>query len=272
MEELLIEKVREHESLYNIECRNYKNKQIRQESWEEIGRDLNISATDAKETWDELRKCYANALSRRRATKSGQAAKKILPFLENRKTYTNLEQFEKSEDILQEVSEPDLFENSQENGNRSDTSDHEVEAEVSQNKQPGCSRQTASLVQEPTNRLDQLRKQKNVSQTRSPAQQMVEIIKKNSDLRQQKYKKVENNMFLPGISKTFSDLDESDFFYLSMSRTTKTLLHLEQAKLKLQISNLVLQAEIDHAHQNTTMGTDNFTTNNNNPTSNNNYA
>jgi len=54
-------------------------------------------AEKAKDLWDKLRRCFCNAVSRRRDKKSGQAAKKmtpwkyehqmsfILPYLENRK-------------------------------------------------------------------------------------------------------------------------------------------------------------------------------------------
>lgn len=43
MDELLIEKVRKHEALYNPNCRDYRDKYVRQESWEVIGRELQIS-------------------------------------------------------------------------------------------------------------------------------------------------------------------------------------------------------------------------------------
>lgn len=53
-------------------------------------------AEEAKEKWNKLRRCFCNAINRRRNKKSGQAATKIipwkfehqmsflLPFLENR--------------------------------------------------------------------------------------------------------------------------------------------------------------------------------------------
>lgn len=39
---LLIEKVREHEVLYNHKSPEYRNHHVRQAAWEEIGRELQI--------------------------------------------------------------------------------------------------------------------------------------------------------------------------------------------------------------------------------------
>lgn len=39
-----------------------------------------ILASQAKDTWSKLRNCYSNALKRRNAHKSGQAAKKYVPW------------------------------------------------------------------------------------------------------------------------------------------------------------------------------------------------
>lgn len=40
------------------------------------------------------------------------------------------------------------------------------------------------------------------------------------------------------------DLDETDMFFLSLAKTTKTLPPIEQAKVKLLVSQTVLQAQI----------------------------
>lgn len=56
-------------------------------------------------------------------------------------------------------------------------------------------------------------------------------LKDNRDFNKHKYKKLEK-------------LDETDMFYLSMASMSKTLPLLEQAQIKLQLSNSVLQAQI----------------------------
>lgn len=43
MEEILIEKVRAHKVLYDSGSHDYRDQQVRQTAWEEIGRDLRIS-------------------------------------------------------------------------------------------------------------------------------------------------------------------------------------------------------------------------------------
>lgn len=43
MEELLIEKVKLRELLFNTKCRDYRDQNKRCEAWEEIGRELNMS-------------------------------------------------------------------------------------------------------------------------------------------------------------------------------------------------------------------------------------
>lgn len=42
-EESLIEHVREHKSLYDVFCAEYKDQNIRKEAWEEIGTNLQMS-------------------------------------------------------------------------------------------------------------------------------------------------------------------------------------------------------------------------------------
>ncbi|XP_050064846.1 transcription factor Adf-1-like [Aphis gossypii] len=95
-EELLIENVREHKSLYDIFSVDYKDNSIRKEAWEEIGANLQMPADKCKSEWTKLRNCFLNAIRRRRSKTSGQATKNIppwkysqqmefiLPFLENR--------------------------------------------------------------------------------------------------------------------------------------------------------------------------------------------
>jgi hypothetical protein len=43
MNEQIIEKVRQYEFLYNQHLRNYRDQNMRQEAWEEIGKELKIS-------------------------------------------------------------------------------------------------------------------------------------------------------------------------------------------------------------------------------------
>lgn len=103
--------------------------------------------------------------------------------------------------------------------------------------------------------LGQIKKNKNdaAQAKRSPAQQMVDIMKMNSELRKNKYKLKIYQIYqrlkpiLPIVRPIL--IDESDLFYLTMSRTAKCLPYLVQARLKLDISRIILQAEILNAEQ-----------------------
>jgi hypothetical protein len=64
--------------------------------------------------------------------------------------------------------------------------------------------------------------------------QMVDFMKENSYLRQRRHEE----------KTTIRDMDETDIFFLSMAKMIKKLPSLEQAKIKLQLSQAVLQAQI----------------------------
>jgi len=68
----------------------------------------------------------------------------------------------------------------------------------------------------------------------SAIQQMVNAMKEKSFLRQRRQAE----------KTTVWDMDETDMFFLSMAKMTKKLPSLEQAKIKLQLSQAVLQAQI----------------------------
>lgn len=70
---------------------------------------------------------------------------------------------------------------------------------------------------------------------------MLEIMKENAAIRKMKR---EEKIIKPKVPTVFGNMDETDIFFLSMSKMTKQLPQVEQAKIKLLLSNYVLQAEI----------------------------
>lgn len=74
---------------------------------------------------------------------------------------------------------------------------------------------------------------------------MVDILKENSTLKKRRFedKSVRSDS---GLSKTYflQSLDDTDMFFLSMSKMTKQLPKIEQSRIKLGLSNSVLSAEI----------------------------
>ncbi|KAL0124145.1 hypothetical protein PUN28_006161 [Cardiocondyla obscurior] len=53
---------------------------MRSNAWEEIGKELKIKPKYAKEAWEKLRRCFVNAINRRRNKKSGDGANKTHPW------------------------------------------------------------------------------------------------------------------------------------------------------------------------------------------------
>ena len=68
----------------------------------------------------------------------------------------------------------------------------------------------------------------------SAIQQMVNVMKENSYLRQRRHEE----------KTTIRDMDETDTFFLSMAKMTNQLPSLEQAIIKLHLSQAVLKAQI----------------------------
>lgn len=56
--------------------------------------------------------------------------------------------------------------------------------------------------------------------------------------------KQEEKIMKPKLPTVFENMDETDIFFLNMSKMTTPLPPVEQAKIKLLLSNSVLQAEI----------------------------
>jgi len=92
------------------------------------------------------------------------------------------------------------------------------------------------------------RTKKQKSQPITPVQQMVDILKENSALKKRRLeeKSVHSRHSDSDSSKTdfVKSLDDTDMFFLSMSKMTKQLPKIEQSRIKLGLSNSVLSAEI----------------------------
>jgi len=87
------------------------------------------------------------------------------------------------------------------------------------------------------------RAKKQKSQTYTPVQQMVDILEESSALRKRQF---EDKILRSDSSKTdfLQNIDDTDMFFLSMSKMTKQLPKVEQVRIKLGLSNSVLSAEI----------------------------
>ncbi|CAH1115132.1 unnamed protein product [Psylliodes chrysocephalus] len=230
-DESLIENVQIHPILYNLKLPQYRDHNMRQEAWEEIGKELNMPAETLKKKWDKLRRCYINALSRRR-TRREDSTKNIhpwkyelqmsflLPFIESRKQHSlnlpnNVEIFIEDSDI--------------QNENKYDTAeDQDQKFDTSLYENDDSSNLSAKLSLPSVKRLKLMRSD-------NAYQEAVNVY--NED--------VSNRKFNETYSATsILDMDETDMFFISMSKMTKKLAPIDQAKIKLLLSNAVLSAQI----------------------------
>ncbi|KAE9521519.1 hypothetical protein AGLY_018075 [Aphis glycines] len=201
---------------------------------------MKFSGNQAKQRWENLRRCFCNARNRRRGeAKSGSAYKTktswkfeqqmayILPFLEKRKTQGNLNNSNL-------VAEPeDLSEESEAEDIVPSQVDKERDAQDNQ-----------AIDFDSASTFEHLKRVKTQKQNTTPAGQLVEILKESTALRKRQY---EENITCKTTSKPTSvleNLDDTDLFFLSMSKMTKQLPKLEQSQIKLALSNSVLSAEI----------------------------
>lgn len=89
-----------------------------------------------------------------------------------------------------------------------------------------------------------LKRVKTQKQNTTPAGQLVEILKESTALRKRQYEENKTCKTTSKLTNVLENLDDTDLFFLSMSKMTKQLPKLEQSQIKLALSNSVLSAEI----------------------------
>nr|CAI5858314.1 unnamed protein product [Callosobruchus analis] len=256
MEELLIENVRKYEVLYNHSSRDYRDQRIRQEAWEEIGRELKITdfihisvvgsgitigpkffhmasqtsitisrtvlkpTEKAKQLWDKLRRCFNNARNRRLSTKAVRLLKLYHHGNLNRKCLS-LPYLEGRRTFSNLI--PDVENNAdvQESHAIADTeisnaTDNEEESRVGTTENTP---QEDTQVDKKIDQLHQLQTPKKYSKTTAAAE-LVHIMKENAHLRKRRY---ENQDKAADNKKTspLENMDDTDLFFLSMSKMVK---------------------------------------------------
>nr|CAI5855432.1 unnamed protein product [Callosobruchus analis] len=239
MEELLIENVRKYEVLYNHSSRDYRDQRIRQEAWEEIGRELKITAEKAKQLWDKLRRCFNNARNRRLSTKSGQATKTVppwkfeqemsflLPYLEGRRTFSNLiPDVENNADVQESHAIADT--------EISNATDNEEESRVGTTENTP---QGDTQVDKKIDQLHQLQTPKKYSKTTAAAE-LVHIMKENAHLRKRRY---ENQDKAADNKKTspLENMDDTDLFFLTLTKNRR--LSEERMYLSAELRDRLLE-------------------------------
>ncbi|XP_059052087.1 transcription factor Adf-1-like [Achroia grisella] len=221
----LIEIVRQYKVIYDTKCKQYKDNSIRTAVWEEIGEKLKQPPEKCKDDWNKLRNAYINALKRRKNKKSGQAAVLVTPwkyeeqmsflqpFIKSRPSTTNIISSPESTECFEPLN---LLQNSPEpQSPQSYQSEHCLETPHS-----GTSSHAERSSRMKTNLQD-----------------LYDLMKSSHDLRFHKH-----------FSKQ-QDMDETDLFFLSMSKALKSLPKLDQTKIKLDLHTAISQAEIRNLHR-----------------------
>ena len=100
-EERLCELVRNYCHIFDVSSPGHRDKHLVQNSWEEIGRELNVPWTVAKEKWRQVRDRFVRAHNKSASKRSGDAADGsqdhpilrrlgwLKPFINHRATATN---------------------------------------------------------------------------------------------------------------------------------------------------------------------------------------
>ncbi|KAI8426575.1 hypothetical protein MSG28_005361 [Choristoneura fumiferana] len=192
----LIEVVREYHVLYDPKSKDYKDHLKRTAAWEEIGQRLKLPAEQCKEHWGKLRNALLSAIKRRK-TKSGQAAKNITAW-----KYEDQMMFLRPH-IKMRTTKPPLSQTSE-------NSPPDYDSESRDTSTPN--------VRSSDESQRSLSLKRAVSGTRKPdIGDIYELMQNNNDMRRERH-------------QFKRDMDETDLFFLSMSKAVKSLPKLEQTK------------------------------------------
>ncbi|XP_055539777.1 uncharacterized protein LOC129726749 [Wyeomyia smithii] len=227
MEEILIAEVRKRSFLYDHKSPLYRDKHRRYASWEEIGKKLNQSARSAKDAWEKLRRCHWNAISRRKRA-SDYGEKPLAPWKHEEDMAFLLPHC-----IKRSTNEPEPY----------DDNDLTFDGFDETKQRDFDPLEEITLVKNelPAMHFDHESPNHSLSfETNKRTNNNVSI--ENKPPEKKKVRTEEPPP--PRPDSAYANLDEIDLFFCSMAKTTKTLPAIEQAKVKLQVSQIVFQAQI----------------------------
>lgn len=102
----------------------------------------------------------------------------------------------------------------------------------------------ADIYEKRNKAVETLKRFKKPKQNTTPAGELMEIIEESSALRKRQHEEKKRHQAAIKPASVLDTLDDTDLFFLSMSRMMKQLPKVEQSQIKLQLSNSVLSAEI----------------------------
>lgn len=279
----------QHRCLYDNTAEGYKDQARRNKAWDDIGQHLNVKGEHAKEAWEKLRRCFMNAIKRRKTKqlhpwRYEQRMSFLYDHIDPSKLHGKYESAEQP--YYSETDDSRLVDEIETTTTTTTPTDSrvyedslagdgsEISASIKREQSSdGCLRSESGhgrpMIEflKPTAISSYSMSETDSQQGKRPISEVdlhesepsdgEEVHENRStpkhhmDAESRRAKKqcrrshdapVRNETVL---SSSSNDQDDVDLFFLSMAKTTKTLAPIDQAKIKLQISQLVLGAQID---------------------------
>lgn len=168
---------------------------------------LFVTVNKCKDDWAKLRNAFASALKRRRNKKSGQAAAALVPW-----------KYEENMSLLLPYMECRSTKTNVTTTPESPPTEESPDESLPESPSTSRSQSQSSSSRGKPNKEPKL-------------QELYDLMKSSQDLRRQK-------------QNFRQDMDETDLFFLSMSKELKALPKLEQTKIKLDLHTAISQALI----------------------------
>ncbi|XP_045493024.1 uncharacterized protein LOC123692330 [Colias croceus] len=214
-EEMLINQIKQHPVLYNSTLPSYRDQSLRNNAWEEISKQLDMPVEEMKIKWSKLRNCYTNAIKRRRKKSSlaqstpwryEQTMKFLLPFTISRKSENSL-----------------------------DVDNNVILFDFDSMKEERCADDERPLSRTSSHLTDPI--ECNVYESPTPTRQNEsdELIERSSGRVLNSFHEINR--------KRKHEMDENDYFFLSMSMQLKKLPVSDQADIKFKLHKLIYEAE-----------------------------
>ncbi|KAJ8931975.1 hypothetical protein NQ314_015073 [Rhamnusium bicolor] len=232
-DEVLIDFVKTHECLYNVQAKEYRKTKLKQSLWHEIGGILNKTDIDCSKRWAYVRDYYIRRRGKPSTGSCGEAAKKRseqLSFLDslssNKKSSSTISNIDDTENA-------EFVENSIDVLSRKD-------AGVGENLREQMVKEEVWIDEEShlSNENDTI---DNISRVETETADILEA--KYSDKRLKLKQIVERQEDSPIAPQK---QDENDLFFAAMAKIVQKLPEIQQAEIRLQVGTLVGNAEIQY--------------------------
>ncbi|XP_062558576.1 uncharacterized protein LOC134223445 [Armigeres subalbatus] len=270
-EENVIEQVFLRRCLYDANTEGYKDQPTRTKAWEEVGKHMNVKGEQAKEVWEKLRRCFMNAIKRRKSKAMPPwRYEQRMSFLYDHIDPSKIHGKYGSED-LSYYSEADDIRLADASGNNNSKVCDEIDIQAIIKPEPDKTRSLMEFIQPPSvsncsmsdndmnndtipgSRFEHVPGPSEYDEDDMVSQCSHRTKKRHLPdepgshglgVKRQRANSPQVSIPNEQILTCVNDNDDVDLFFLSMAKTVKTLDPLEQAKAKLQISQIVLGAQI----------------------------